>query len=381
MKLNAGKTKWMAFLPERVSADLVFQQPFSMQMEGVYLENVERFTYLGFDFDWDLSKKAHQKRREQLQSLAACSIGRLMRSLEVTNFRSLRAYYLALIRSQLYSLSFSVFSEEEFDRSQKLFLQNAFSLPSSFPINVACFLLATPEYLLCYFDARSNFICRVARIGSLSSLSAMTMDREELFSLGVGWNHEFLEVTHDYLELRELDLLDEEEVAEARVKLVETLRRRRVQRFEGASSRFLLDFFPGAIMPREFQAFLGKLPYESVRIILIFFSNQFQFTYLRSTNQKCPFCRGNITSPHFFLCPNTPAPFNDWAALVTEFQARDYWNAVDRIFLTLQRWASVCTNFAWGFSDKVLFYFQFTESQVVRRNSAQLALQIQNYAS
>ncbi len=275
MKLNAGKTRWMGFLPECVSQDFSLLQPFSLQIEGVYLENVERFTYLGFDMDWDLSKRAHQKRREQLQLLAARSVGRLMKSLEVTNFRSLRSYYLALVHSQLYSLCFSIFSEEEFERSQKLFLQSAFSLPPSFPIHVACFLLATPGYMLCYFDARSNFICRIARIGSLSSLSAMAMDREELFSRGIGWNHEFLEVTRDYLDLREIDLLDEDEVAEARTKLVESLRRQRVQRFEEASSRFLLDFCPGAVMPREFSSFLGNLPYESVRIILIFFSNQF----------------------------------------------------------------------------------------------------------
>jgi hypothetical protein len=380
MKLNSGKTKWMAFLPERVDRDLNYLSSFALQLEGVYLENVEQFTYLGFDMEWNLLKKSHQKRREKLQSLAARSVGRLLRSLEVTNFRSLRSYYLALVRSQLYSLSFSVFSEEEFERSQKLFVQNVFSLPSSFPIHVACFLLATPEYVLCYFDARSNFICRVARIGSLSSLSAMALDREELFSLGVGWNHEFLTATRDYLDLREIDLLDEDEVAEARNRLVEVLRRRRVRRFGEASTEFLLDFFPGAIMPREFSSFLGNLPYESVRIILIFFANQFQFTYLRSTNQACPFCRGNLSSSHFFLCPNTPAPFNDWSALIEEFQARDYWRAIDRIFLTLQRWASVCRNFAWGFGDKVSFYFQFTESQVVRRNAAQLALQIQNLA-
>jgi hypothetical protein len=82
---------------------------------------------------WDLSKLAHQTRREQLQSLAARSVGRILRSLEVTNFRSLRSYYLALVRSQLYSLSFSVFSEEEFERSQKIFIQSVFFLTSLLP--------------------------------------------------------------------------------------------------------------------------------------------------------------------------------------------------------------------------------------------------------
>jgi hypothetical protein len=273
-----------------------------------------------------------------------------------------------------------VFSEEEFERAQKVFIQNVFSLPSSFPIHLACFLLATPEYMLCYFDARANFICQVARLGSLSSLSAMTLDRGALHAMGVGWNHEFIEAMREFVDLTDVDLLEEQEIVEARMNLVEAMRRRRVSRFREASSGFILDFFPGAIMPRDFQYFLGKLPFEAVRILLIFFSNQFQYTYLRSTNLACPFCQGNISSVHFFLCPQTPPPYNDWQALCEEFRAREYWLAVDRVFLTLQRWASVCRNFAWGFGDKVLYYFQFTESQVVRRNSALVASQLQSYA-
>ncbi len=381
MKLNSGKTKWMAFLPERVHHNVANHHTFSLQIDGTYLENVDRFDYLGFTMSWDLSKSVHQKRREQLQTIAARSVGRVLKSLEVTNFRSLRSYYMALVRSQLYSLSFSVFSEEEFNRAQKVFLQNVFSLPSSFPIHVACFLLATPEYALCYFDARANFICRVARIGSLASLSAMSLDRSILYSMGVGWNHEFRAAMRDYIDISEVDLLDETEMGETRSKLVDALRRHRVRQFQDAATDFLMDFFPDANMPREFSSFLGHLPYESVRILLIFFANQFQFTYLRSTNVACPFCQGNISSIHFFECPQTPPPYNDWHSLVQEFRDRRYWEAVDRIFLTLQRWSSVCRNVAWAFADKVLFYFQYTESQVVRRNSILLAHQMQNLAA
>jgi hypothetical protein len=207
------------------------------------------------------------------------------------------------------------------------------------------------------------------------------MDREELSPLGIGWNHELIETVREYMDLSEIDLLDDDEVVEARGRLLEAVQRRRVRRFAESSSAFLLDFFPGAIMPREFSSFLGHLPYEAVRILLIFFSNQVQYTYWRSTNRACPFCRGNLSSSHFFLCRNTPAPYNDWASLIEEFREREYWKAVDRVFLTLQRWASICRNFAWGFGDKIMFYFQFTESQVVRRNAEVLAMQLQNVRS
>jgi hypothetical protein len=142
----------------------------------------------------------------------------------------------------------------------------------------------------------------------------MSLDRDVLYSLGIGWNHEFTEMRM-YLDISELDLLDEAEVEEARTKLVEALRRRRVRQFQNSSTDFLLDFFPGAIMPREFTSFLGNMPFESVRILLVFLANQIQFTYLRSTNLVCPFCTGNISSMHFFLCSQTPAaPYKDWTS-------------------------------------------------------------------
>jgi hypothetical protein len=158
---------------------------------------------------------------------------------------------------------------------------------------------------------------------------------------------------------------------------VDGLRRRRIRRFREASTDFLLDFFPDAIMPRDFFSFLGNMPFEATRILLVFLANQLQFTYLLSANLVCPFCQGNLSSQHFFLCPQTPPPYNDWNSLIEEFQSRKYWQAADRIFLTLQRWASICRNFAWGFGDKILFYFQYTESQVVRRNSLWLSQQPQ----
>lgn len=190
-------------------------------------------------------------------------------------------------------------------------------------------------------------------------------------SSGFGWNRELIDSLSSYLDLEEVDLLDEEEVAEVWLKLVDLLKDRRVRRFLSSSSGFLLDFFPSATIPPDFATFLRHLPYESVRILLIFFANQFRFTYLRTSDpekQDCPFCSGQLSSEHFFTCPSTPPPFNDWQGVISGFNSGNYWEAVDRIFLTLQRWASVCQNFAWGFLDKVMEYFQYTEFQVVRRN-------------
>jgi hypothetical protein len=376
MAVNTGKTKWLAFLPERVSVNAPPVNRLSLTLQGDDLENVENFRYLGFDMEWNLAKKAHQKRREDLQSLAARSMGRLLQKLEVTNFLSLRSYYTALVRSQLYSLSFSVFSEEEHDRAQKVFLQNVFSLPPSFPIQLACFFLGVPNFLISFYDARTRFIQRLAGKGSLSSLAAISIDREELWPLGLGWNHELITAVEEFVDLREVDLLEGAEVLETREKLVHGIMLRRVRHFEGSSSSFLLDFFPNASIPREFASFLGNLPYESVRILLIFFGNMFQFTYLRTTNLACPFCSGQLSTMHFFLCPHTPAPFNDWASLVLEFREKEYWAAVDRIFLTMQRWVAICRKFTPGFGAKVDEYFRSTEVLSGRSNTSLLARQL-----
>jgi hypothetical protein len=326
--------------------------------------------------EWDLAKKIHQKRREDLQALAARSMGRLMKKLEVTNFVSLRSYYNSLVRSQLYSLSFSTFSEEEYDRAQKVFLQNTFSLPSSFPIQVACFFLGLPNLVLSIFDARIRFIQRLAEVGSVSSLAAMSLDREELLSLGLGWNAELFRTVDDFVDLRDVDLIDPDEIQELRAKLAHALTNRGVRRLEGSSSSFMVDFFPYATIPREFSLFLGDIPYESVRILLIFFGNLFQFTYLRTTKRACPFCPGELSSMHFFLCAHTPAPFNDWPSLILEFREKKYWDAVDRVFLMLQRWDSLCRKFTPGFGSKLEEYFHSTENHIGRPTTSILARQL-----
>jgi hypothetical protein len=283
---------------------------------------------------------------------------------------------MALVRSQLYSPAFSTFTSSEYNRCQKVFLQNIFSLPQSFPIHVACFFLGVQDFYLFMFDARVSFIRRVAARGSLASLAAMSIDRDELLPLGLGWNFEFIQMLLEVMDIHELDLLDDIEVEEARNKLIGIVQLRRIQGFRDSAAAFVLDLFPDATIPREFSAFLRSLPYEAVRILLIFFANMFQFTYFRASNRVCPFCPGNVSSEHFFLCPSTPPPYNDWGSTVSAFRAGDFWEGVDRIFLTLQRWATVDRNFAPGFGRKIDYYFTFTQSQVVRRNTELLALQM-----
>jgi hypothetical protein len=77
--------------------------------------------------------------------------------MEITNFRSLRAYFYSLVGSQLYSLSVFNFPELEYDRTIKQFLQECFNLPSSFPMAVAKLFLGINDLIMQAFRARTYF--------------------------------------------------------------------------------------------------------------------------------------------------------------------------------------------------------------------------------
>jgi hypothetical protein len=188
MAINSKKCKWLAYLPLVLNLDAVLWPPsFSLFHGGTLIENVEDFRYLGFQTRFDLSDSLHIKNRLNLLSLSARLTGRLLRSLEITNFRSLRAYFYSLVGSQLYSLSVFTFSELEYERAIKQFLQECFNLPSSFPMAVSKFFLGIDDLILQSFRARTNFFRRIL-LGrnSVASLSAMGMDRGALWPLGYG---------------------------------------------------------------------------------------------------------------------------------------------------------------------------------------------------
>ncbi len=108
MKINGGKTQWMSYLPRSCAPSFELPLTLSISYQGRQIENVDNFRYLGFTTSSDLSHRAHCARRISLLNLSAKLTGRLLRSLETTNMRSLRAYFYALVNSQLYSLCVNI---------------------------------------------------------------------------------------------------------------------------------------------------------------------------------------------------------------------------------------------------------------------------------
>jgi hypothetical protein len=131
------------------------------------------------------------------------------------------------------------------------------------------------------------------------------------------------------------------------------------------------EIFPSLTIPLSFSQHLNDLPQESIRITLIFFANMFQFTYFRSSNLVCPFCQGNISSTHLFDCLGVQQnPICNWSLFVRDFHSEDYADALDRLFLVLQRWTILTNRFQPAFAAHVGDYFSSTAFQNRRRNSA-----------
>jgi hypothetical protein len=371
MKINSGKCKWLAYLPRTVNYQaLTLPSSMAINHAGQFIENVEEFKYLGFLTTFDLAHRNQVHARTVLMRLAARFSGRLLRSLQVTNFRGLRSYFYSLVGSQLYSLSVINFPELEYDRSIKLFLQECFSLPASFPMSIAKFFLRIDDLILQAFNARVNFFRRIiSGSNSDASLGAMYMNRTQLFHRGMGWNADFVRITGGLLDFSELDLSNAAEIEEARSELVLVLARRRRERFAASASAFVVELFPNLMISPSFTQHLADLPHESVRIVLIFFANLFQYTYLRSSNLICAFCQGELSSTHLFMCQGViQNSLCDWNAFVYDFQNENFADALDRLFLILQRWTTLTNRFQPSLSAHVDEYFTSSDFQNRRRD-------------
>jgi hypothetical protein len=373
MKINSLKCKWLAYLPRTINfQSVMLPSQFAINHGGVLLDNEEEFKYLGFLTSFDLSHKHHIQARLVLLSLAARLTGRLLHSLQITNFRSLRAYFYSLVGSQYYSLSVVLFPEIDYDRAIKQFLQECFSLLSSFPMLIAKLFVQIDDLILQAFNAGVNFFQRILRgTNSNASLAAMNMDRGDLYRMNHGWNAAFERMLEDIVDFPSLDLSSLTEIEEARSELRTALSRRRSQRYASSSSSFVAEIFPNLSMPLSFSQHLNDLPVESIRIILIFFANMFQFTYLRSSNLVCPFCQGNLSSTHLFDCQGVQhSSICNWSLFIRDFHTEDFSSALDRLFLVLQRWTILTNRFQPSLYNHIEEYFTSTAFQQRRRNSA-----------
>jgi hypothetical protein len=85
----------------------------------------------------------------------------------------------------------------------------------------------------------------------------------------------------------------------------------------------------------------------------------------------CPFCRENISSTHLLDCQGiTPNPICRWDLFVSDFQQENYSDALDRLFLVIQRWTILSNRFQASLSAHLDEYFSWSDFPVRRRDSS-----------
>ncbi len=354
MLVNPDKTKWMLFTPLD-PLEVPQLESLRLRLGTHQLEMVEEFLYLGFTIDFQSGLSSHVRRREGLLLTAARLSGRLMRQLEVTNFRSLRAYFLSLVSAQLYGISCSNFDRETYQRAQKIFLQEAFNLPQSFPIQLAVWLLGVDDLELLSFRSRVRFLRHVISSRTAeASLNAIIMDREQLFPRGTGWFHDFVQGVPSLPQLSSSNLTSLSTLDSLECDLRAVLRERTRRNLLDSSLQHVVELFGQPFMPAPLGSILGDLSFELARTFLLFLANLIRFCFLQNPDSLCPLCNNRLFSRHFFVCEDFQ-PFEEehipWGALVREFHEQQWLRGITSIFRRLRNWSRIVPIFREGFRD------------------------------
>jgi hypothetical protein len=279
--------------------------------------------------------------------LAAASItGKLMRQLEVANLHSLRSYFYALVSSQLYGQSCAAFSRECYERAQKIFLQDAWNLPRSFPIRVACFLLGCESLEAITLRARLRFLQHLVEGDrTQASQCAMILDRVLLLPRRIGWTYDLASVVPSIareFDLQSEDLLNGVRTGEIFAGLARAIANNLRDTLNHGSSSHMLSLFPTQSIPRSLSIVLEELPFESVRIFILFLANLTRFSFLSPRNTPCPFCQQIMYTNHFFECDQYNALGDEpvsWSDLVTMFVQQEWSDAISSVFRRLYGWS------------------------------------------
>ncbi len=310
MQLNSKKTCWMPFLPVGTKFQVQVPRKLKMRLAGDKLECVDEFCYLGYHVNAFLSTKKHVQKKRDLMFSAAKAMGRLLRSLEITNLKSLRSYFISLVSPQQYGLELFNFECDDYNRAAKIFLQAVFCLPDSFPIFVARNLLNLQHFELTVFDSRVRFMQRLFSFGPDHLMSkALFFDNDHLRVTRSGFAHDlvtFLAQFFDVSDLESLTLNDFVYLQDLRDQLsfqCDDVFRSSFRRSSGLN--VYADVSENARLPAGFGDYLGTIEYEVARIIVLMMGDVFRFS-LSTGSSSCPFCPIQLHLQHLFLCPNFP---------------------------------------------------------------------------
>jgi hypothetical protein len=93
-------------------------------------------------------------------------------------------------------------------------------------------------------------------------------------------------------------------------------------------------------IPHELADSMAKLPYEQVRLFVLFLADSLRWTALNSLDD-CPLCDCEFSSDHFFSCLS--ADFlsgREWTVFITLCRNGAWQDAIESFFAVMKRWAT-----------------------------------------
>ncbi len=352
LEVNRPKTKWMVFLPTghetRVELDL------EMSILGERIENVDIFTYLGFDLDCELTDKGHvQKLNKRLQQSARAT-GQILKDMKCADLASLRKYFVTLVMSQLYGSIFIDDSRLEVDKAAGIFFKTAVSLPQSFLHVLCAIFLGVHDVRKVVFEQRLRFLMKVEARPNTPVFSALLVDRCMLMSLGVGLNAR-LAVTLNSLDV--LPTIDyREQYSCLRQALELKIVREHASVLLSAEGRaFWTELLSDGMFPKDLANVVSSLHYEQARIMFLFLADGLRWSAMTCV-QDCVSCKTPFTTAHFFLCDRPFLSGQEWSILMSLCQQGAWLDMIDLVFKTLKLWATQTSLFKPLFILHVLEY-------------------------
>jgi hypothetical protein len=310
-----------------------------VRTDNKLIENVDTFVYLGFELDCALDDKAHRTRINDRLLKAARATGQVMRDMKCASLISLRRYFISLVASQLYGALFLDSSLLEWGKAVGIFVRSALALPHSFPSSLCVALLGLRTIRSKVMAERMKFLLKLESKVKTPSFTALVHDRCHLMPMGVGLSVRLGSVLESLEILRTNDYREHYRRILQALKLNNMMERRSA--ILSADGRvFWSEISDDGWMPQCFINVLVKLPFEQVRLFVLFLANALRWTAL-SSPQPCPFCGSVFSSEHFFSCVTaTFLSGREWATLITLCQHRAWQDVVEIFFAVMKRWAS-----------------------------------------
>ncbi len=337
--VNDGKTKWMAFPPSfetHASVDVELSD-MELVVDGVAVEQVDEFHYLGFRLDSQLSDERHVKLINERYLKAARAIGMTLRDLKCTNPFTLKRFFTQLVFSQLYGAIFVGDEGIEFEKGVGVFFRTAMGLADNFPSVVALACLKVKHLSTFLLEQRTKFLLKVESKPCSVVYSALIIDRCELFRLGVGLNARYGDVLERINILRTIDYtVHYQGIWQALAGTLSSEHLGGALRAEGRA--FWVEVFPRGFFPEELVQALGRIQGDSARIMLKLLANTLHWTVLKAPTLKCSICSQRFSTCHFFSCNRSFLLGRDWAIFMGLAKAESWTSLIDFVFDILRRW-------------------------------------------